>query len=131
MSSAVGRLTLGGGRFAAAVDFAVAFAFSIVAAVVLRVVFDRLAPLFSSRRDEGYFVLDRVFPILSFVAIRGCWFFFYLLYYPGCTSGDSNDILKMVLGLPFEADHFRYDTWNNHHPIAYTALVSLFVNAGA
>lgn len=37
----------------------------------------------------------------------------------------------MVLGLPFEADHFRYDTWNNHHPIAYTALVSLFVNAGA
>lgn len=61
LSSAVGRLTLGGGRFAAAVDFAVAFAFSIVAAVVLRVVFDRLAPLFSSRRDEGYFVLDRVF----------------------------------------------------------------------
>lgn len=99
--------------------------------MVLRVVFDRLAPLLSSCRGRGLFAFDRVFPAAAFAAIWGRWFFFYLLYYPGCTSVDSNDILKMVLGLPFEADHFRCDTWNNHHPVAYTALVSLFVNLGA
>lgn len=67
----------------------------------------------------------------ALVAILLCWLFWWLLYYPGCTSVDSQDIMKMVLGLPYESDWFRYDAINSHHPLLYTAIVGAFVNAGS
>lgn len=70
------------------------------------------------------------FSLGCFGAIWLCWFFWFALYYPGCTSTDSMDILKMVLGLPFEADHFRYETINSHHPLLYVAFVAIFANVG-
>ncbi len=59
------------------------------------------------------------------------WAIFFLGLYPGITSTDSIDIFKMAMGLPFESDHFRYDTLNSHHPILYTASVTSILNAGA
>lgn len=68
---------------------------------------------------------------VALAAIVLFWGFYYLLYYPGCASTDSNDILKMVLGQPFESNHFRYDELNSHHPLLYTGLVALFVHVGS
>lgn len=51
------------------------------------------------------------------------WGIAWLICYPGCCSTDSNDIFKMVLGLPFESNHFRYDTINNHHPAVYVGMI--------
>lgn len=68
-----------------------------------------------------------VFATVSFIAI---WIVFGLLpLYPGCYSTDSVDILKMISGLPFESDHFRYDALNNHHPAAYVFFVSVIFKA--
>lgn len=58
------------------------------------------------------------------------WGFYYLLYFPGCASTDSNDILKMALGLPFDSNHFRYNTLNDHHPFLYTSAVEACVQFG-
>ena len=41
------------------------------------------------------------------------------------------DVLKMTLGLPFEADYFRYETLNSHHPVLYVAFIALFANLGS
>lgn len=68
-----------------------------------------------------------IFATVSFIAI---WIVFGLLpLYPGCYSTDSVDILKMISGLPFESDHFRYDALNNHHPAAYIFFVSVIFKA--
>lgn len=45
-----------------------------------------------------------------------------LAVYPGLCSTDTEDIFKMILGMPFESNHFRYATLNNHHPAFYTFL---------
>lgn len=67
------------------------------------------------------------FAAVSFIAI---WVVLGLApLYPGCFSTDSIDILKMVSGMPFESDHFRYDTLNNHHPAAYVFLIYIIYNA--
>ena len=68
-----------------------------------------------------------IFATVSFITI---WIVFGLLpLYPGCYSTDSVDILKMISGLPFESDHFRYDALNNHHPAAYIFFVSVIFKA--
>lgn len=69
--------------------------------------------------------------LMCFAIITVLWLPYFLQYYPGCTSTDSSDILKMVLGMPFESDHFRYGSLNSHHPFLYTAFVAVFVNLGA
>lgn len=56
---------------------------------------------------------------IMFVAL---WGFIFLAYYPGCASTDSNDIFKVILGLDFTSDWYRYDTLNNHHPVVYIFL---------
>lgn len=68
--------------------------------------------------------------VATFAAIWVIWLFWYALYYPGCTSTDSMDVLKMTLGFPFEEDHFRYDTLNSHHPLLYVGFVALFGRIG-
>ena len=100
--------------------------FSVVAAAF------RLLSVFLAERKGGSDDAGKWHPLaLSFAVIWLCYLFFFLLYYPGCTSTDSDDVLKMALGLPFESDHFRYDSLNNHHPVAFVALVSLFTRLGA
>ncbi len=65
-----------------------------------------------------------------FISLACLWlvfFLYFLSHYPCLASNDTNDTLKQVLGLPFESNWFRYDGLNNHHPVAYVFLVSLFV----
>jgi hypothetical protein len=50
--------------------------------------------------------------------------------YPGLCSTDTEDVFKMILGMPFESNHFRYDTLNNHHP-AFYVFVNWLVMKGA
>lgn len=66
--------------------------------------------------------------LASFVV---AWGAIFLIMYPGCCSTDSNDIFKMVLGLPFESNHFRYDQINNHHPVSYVFLIWCVFQLGA
>lgn len=65
------------------------------------------------------------------VALILLWSFFLLTLYPGIASTDSVDVMKMALGLPFESDHFRYDSLNNHHPAFYVLMNWGALNLGA
>lgn len=58
------------------------------------------------------------------------WGIVFLICYPGCCSVDTNDIFRMALGLPFESNHFRYDTLNNHHPVFYVFLNYVVLTVG-
>lgn len=74
-------------------------------------------------RDKGRFLSDRPFDrrlfFVAFGATFALWLVFFLVLYPGVFTVDSNDIVCMVSGLPFESDHFRYQSLNAHHPGAY------------
>ena len=83
----------------------------------LRAVFTSSASLWPSRRLFG----------VAFVALAVCWSFWWALYFPGCASTDSNDILKMVLGIDATSNHFRYEGLNSHHPLLYTGFVAAVV----
>lgn len=64
--------------------------------------------------------------IVSFVCFVLWWSVIaFLSCYPGICSTDTEDIFKMILGMPFESDHFRYDTLNNHHPAFYVFLTAI------
>ncbi len=68
---------------------------------------------------------------LSFGSLAVLWGGVYLaVLYPGCFSTDSNDMLKMLWGIPFQSEWFRYDTLNNHHPAFYVFLNYLAVCLG-
>lgn len=58
------------------------------------------------------------------------WGIAFLVLFPGCFSTDSNDILKMVWGMPFESSWFRYGALNSHHPAFYVFLNYLAVRLG-
>jgi hypothetical protein len=62
--------------------------------------------------------------LVALCAFVVCWGFYWALYFPGCCSTDSDDILKMVLGLDTYSNHFRYDGLSSHHPLLYTAAVA-------
>lgn len=64
------------------------------------------------------------------LALLLLWTIAFLILYPGCCSIDSDDILNMAFGLPFEANHFRYDSINNHHPASYLFLVWVICQLG-
>ncbi len=68
----------------------------------------------------------RLFAV-AFVAFSLCWGFWWALYFPGCASTDSNDILKMALGIDATSDHFRYEGISSHHPLLYTGFVAAVV----
>ena len=68
----------------------------------------------------------RVFAVV-FLLLALCWGFWWALYFPGCASTDSNDILKMVLGIDATSSHFRYEGLSSHHPLLYTAFVAAVV----
>lgn len=59
-------------------------------------------------------------PLVLFCCVAGSlmvvWTVGFFVLFPGCFSTDSTDILKMIWGIPFESDWFRYDSLNNHHP---------------
>lgn len=61
----------------------------------------------------------------AFLLIVLLWGIVFLVYYPGCCSGDSHDILKMVLHMDFTSSWFRYTSFNSHHPWLYSLLVKL------
>ena len=58
------------------------------------------------------------------------WGIAFLVLFPGCFSTDSEDILKMIWGIPFESDWFRYDSLNSHHPAFYIFLNFIAVRFG-
>ncbi len=58
------------------------------------------------------------------------WTVGFFVLFPGCFSTDSTDILKMIWGIPFESDWFRYDSLNNHHPAFYIFLNFVAVRIG-
>ncbi len=68
----------------------------------------------------------RVFAV-TFALLALGWGFWWALYFPGCTSTDSNDILKMVLGIDATSSHFRYEGLSSHHPLLYTGFVAAVV----
>ncbi len=68
----------------------------------------------------------RVF-VIVFAMFALSWGFWWALYFPGCASTDSNDILKMVLGIDATSNHFRYEGISSHHPLLYTGLVAAVV----
>ena len=68
--------------------------------------------------------------VVAFCVFVVCWGFSLLFLFPGCASTDSNDIIKMILGLPFESDHFRYSSLNSHHPLLYSGFISLIMHIG-
>lgn len=57
-----------------------------------------------------------------FTVLLAIWAIVLLINYPGAFSTDSVDIINMVSGLPFESDHFRYDSLNTHHPLAWVGF---------
>ena len=63
----------------------------------------------------------------AFLLLALCWGFWWALYFPGCASTDSNDILKMVLGIDATSNHFRYEGLSSHHPLLYTGFVAAVV----
>lgn len=64
--------------------------------------------------------------LLSFVFLALLWVILaFLPCYPAICTTDTEDIFKMILGLPFEANHFRYDALNNHHPAFYVLLIAI------
>lgn len=65
-----------------------------------------------------------------FLTLLAIWGLVFLVCYPACCSTDTNDIFKMVLGLPFESNHFRYDSLNNHHPAFYVFINYVLLSLG-
>ena len=66
-----------------------------------------------------------------FAALAALWSLVLLVNWPGTYSTDSADIVRMASGLPFESDHFRYDSLNTHHPLAYVAFNALVLKAAS
>ena len=98
------------------------FVVFLVVSVLLRVGFRVGIESFSSKA--------RLFA-LSAASFAVLWGGVYLsALYPGCFSTDSNDILKMLWGVPFQSEWFRYDSLNNHHPAFYIVLNYLAVSLG-
>jgi hypothetical protein len=84
----------------------------------------------SALRPTARLPLSKKFFAAVFVSLVCVWLIAFLILYPGCASVDSDDILKMVLGFPFESSHFRYAGLNSHHPVAYTLFVDVFLSLG-
>lgn len=73
-------------------------------------------------------------PLVLFCCVAGSlmaiWAVGFFVLFPGCFSTDSADVLKMIWGIPFESDWFRYDGLNNHHPAFYIFLNFIAVRIG-
>ena len=116
--------------------FVVALVFVVPIAFVTLCVMAVLDVVAASLRDKELFGggalnkrgLKSWVVLVSFVVV---WGVVFLIMYPGCCSPDSNDVFKMVLGLPFESNHFRYDQINNHHPVSYVFLIWCVFQFGA
>lgn len=78
----------------------------------------------------GYKAKGRALFLWVFLTLLVIWGVVFLICYPACCSTDTNDIFKMVLGLPFESNHFRYDSLNNHHPAFYVFINYAFLSLG-
>lgn len=73
-------------------------------------------------KRPGFYVLSAALLII--------WGVVFYIVYPGIFTNDSNIILKMVYGLPFETPWFRYDALNTHHPPFYVFLIWIFIQLG-
>lgn len=73
-------------------------------------------------KRPGFYVLSAALLII--------WGVVFYIVYPGIFTNDSNIILKMVYGLPFETPWFRYDMLNTHHPPFYVFLIWLVIQLG-
>ena len=66
-----------------------------------------------------------------------CWLPIMIALLPGCANPDTRDMIAQVLGNKELCWSFRHVTpvnpnmiVNNHHPVAYTAIVGAFVKLG-
>ena len=64
--------------------------------------------------------LEKKYIFMIFALILIVWSFFYLCFIPGLADNDSEDVFKMILGLDFYSDTFRYNQLNDHNPLIYT-----------
>jgi hypothetical protein len=71
---------------------------------------------FFEKHPQAYFLI----PFIVLLVLDAVVF---LVVYPGIASKDSSDVMKIILGLPFESHSFRYDSLNNHHPVLYIFIV--------
>lgn len=47
------------------------------------------------------------------------WGFFFSCFLPGIADNDISDVFKMILGVDFYSDWFRYTQLNDHNPLVY------------
>ncbi len=87
----------------------------------------RVRGIWSAARKSAACWDSRRLLACAFVLFALCGAFWWALYFPGCASTDSNDILKMALGIDATSNHFRYEGISSHHPLAYTGLVAAVV----
>ena len=59
--------------------------------------------------------------LIAWILIVLPWIFNFLLMYPGCGTSDSASSMQQALGL---------SQLSNHHPVAFTAIVAIFLNIG-
>lgn len=64
--------------------------------------------------------LKKKYIFIIFAAFFIIWGFFFLCFIPGQADNDSEDVFKMILGLDFYSDTFRYTQLNDHNPLIYT-----------
>lgn len=64
--------------------------------------------------------LDKKYILIIFALFFFVWSFFFLCFIPGQADNDSEDVFKMILGLDFYSDTFRYTQLNDHNPLIYT-----------
>lgn len=109
--------------------FLVAFFFSIPLMFLISFVLTLLgrmpaiSPDNSTKGKMGCRIFSAAFCLLAI-----CWLIAWGACYPGICGVDTEDTFKMIWGGVFKSDHFRYDTLNNHHPVFYTAVISLPMN---
>lgn len=64
--------------------------------------------------------LEKKYILIIFASFFIVWSFFFLCFIPGLADNDSEDIFKMILGMDFYSDTFRYNQLNDHNPLIYT-----------
>ena len=72
-----------------------------------------------------------------FCALMVCWIPYMIIFFPGCANSDMTDQIGQLLNHP---EHARSATrlvlrsaevlLNNHHPVAYTKFLEIFVRLG-
>ena len=64
--------------------------------------------------------LEKKYIFIIFAVFLVIWGFFFLCFIPGQADNDAEAVFKMILGLDFYDNTFRYTQLNDHNPLIYT-----------